>query len=339
MPLPQSSAGSVAGQSMSGKHILPDPAQEITFEDLGMMHFYSISTCHTLNAVPEAREIWQTLVPEEAVSRPYLMHSLLALTALHKISLGTVDCEPCLALATKHHSLALAKSKTELDNLSEHNCHALFAFSAIIAVYTLALPVLRNAVSMKDPINEIASTAITMRGSSTIVQWHKDDLSRGKYGALLRPCFLFKKSDMPERMVSALNDLEIRVKLYDKDRPDLAGCSLAFERLRICFMNMHFHPEGHTISVDPGDRAVMWSWLATVDLEFISLLFEHEPMALILLAHYSILLHALNEVWWIRGWGVALIRSISGFVGEDWEPALRWPMQQTGLETEHVSAV
>ncbi|MCJ1273499.1 hypothetical protein MMC21_001291 [Puttea exsequens] len=339
MPTPQSSPGSVVDQSVPELHVSPGPAQDITLEDLGLMHLYSISTWHSLDDVPEVREIWQELVPQEAVSQPYLMHGLLAMAALHKISLGVVDSAHYLALAMKHHSLALAKSKLELENISEHNCHALFAFSAITAIYTLALPVSQNAVMMEDPVKKIASTAIMMRGSSTIVQSHLDDIRNGKYGILVRSDFHSDNLSMPRQMAAVLSDLKTQVRLHDKDQSNLTGCSLAFERLRICFVNMHFDPEAHTISVDSRDRAVMWSFLATVDTEFISLLFANEPMALILLAHYAVLLHSLNGMWWCRGWGISLIRSISGLLGKDWEPTLRWPMKQIGLEAGYVPAV
>ncbi len=332
---PNSSLDDVVDKGSLEKHPPQNSISDFTIEDLGLMHFYCAYTSHTINAIPEILRIWQDLIPQEAVSQPYLMHSLLALTALHKISLAVGESELYLSLAMKHHSLALEKSKPELDKISKHNCHALFAFSAAIGIFSFALPVYRNNVPIENPIREIASTTIMLRGSSTIVQSHYDELYNGKYGDMLRPEYFSKTHNkMPPELETAWSNLEVQVRLGDKDRSDDAGCSLAFERLKICFLTMELLPEDGTIFVNPRDRGVMWNWLATVDIEFISLLVENDPVALVLLAHYAVLLHALNEIWWCRGWGRALIGSISSLIGNDWEESLRWPIQHIGLQIE-----
>ena len=332
IPTPQPSTSSVLTQYTPDQHTPLSPPPEITFDDLGLMHLYTSATCMTLDPSPDLREIWRESVPKQAMSAPFLMHSILALAALHQISLGTVHYESNLSLAIKHQSLALTKSKPELNNLSECNCHALFAFSAMIAISALALPVSRPAATLQDPINEFAQTAILMRGSKIIVQEGFPWLEGGPFSPLLRRGFLTNPTGMPKHIAIIFNTLETRIESTKTDERNKASYRSAFKRLNICFHNMHFNQE-NDISIVPGDRGVVWSWLATVEADFIPLLGEKDPMALVLLAYFAVLLHALDEVWWCRGWGSALIKSVLEEVGESWQPSLRWPAKQIGLET------
>ena len=300
------------------------------------MHLYTVATCTTLEPSPELREMWQVSAPKEAASHPFLMHCLLAMAALHQISLGTEDHERYLTLAVKHHNRALAGSKPELEHISERNCHALFVFSAMIAASALALPVCRNLATLEDPVREIAQVAILMRGSNTIVQTGFQWLQNGKFRPLLHHVFLSESDTEPKDVNPVLDKLKTEFEQAAVSKKNLMAYLNAFDRLKLCFRNINLSGESNRVSVRPRDRGVVWSWLATVEVDFIALISSKDSMALVLLAHYAVLMLALDEFWWCRGWGSALIKSISRFVGDDWQQSLSWPTRQISLSEEHL---
>ena len=311
-------------------------SQETSFDDLSLMHTYTLSTCTTLDPRPELLEVWQVVVPREAVTQPYLMHSLLAIAALHQISLGrgqdgssggvgTISRDRCLGLAMHHHSLALLKSKAELRDITERNCHALFAFSAMISVSSLALPMARP-MGLVDPIGEMAQTAMLMRGSKTIVQSSRSLLEKGRVGPLLRYGLVLKQTALSEDVEVALQEIQRCIDGLD-DENERKSCCAALEGLKACFRTMSIS-QGGGLSVSLEDKGGVFGWLAMVDMDFIVLLFRRQPVALVILAYCAIFMHALDEVWWYRGWGSALINAISETLDQKWESALTWVKHQ-----------
>ena len=127
---------------------LPAPSHPSTsisgfqIADLELMHHYSTSTYLTLAGHDAMmQEAWRVQVPIEAYSNPYLMHSLLALAALHRNSLPRAGESQCsLESAISHYNSALASSKPVLKNVNADNCTSLFVFSAVTAMIAYALP-------------------------------------------------------------------------------------------------------------------------------------------------------------------------------------------------------
>ncbi|KAL9128336.1 MAG: hypothetical protein Q9217_002965 [Psora testacea] len=302
--------------------------QDAFLYDLNLMHIYTLSTSISIDSRPELQQTWQVAIAQEAMSQPYLMHSLLAMAALHQIAVGTDCFQRYLSLALKHHCFALAKSRPELDFVTERNCHGLFALSAMIAVSSLALPICRSAGTLEDPIGEFAQSANLVRGSKTIVQSSRDCLSVGRFGKLLHYASLRKQTALPKHIEGALGDIEQRLtESSDIRKEDMDACRSALEGLRTCFRNIHISQTSSPYVV-PENIEIIFAWLATIDTEFISLLLSRYPLALVILAYFAIFLHLLNKVWWCRGWGLALMDSIQNSLDETWKPVLQWPMHQ-----------
>jgi hypothetical protein len=55
------------------------------------------------------------------------------------------------------------------------------------------------------------------------------------------------------------------------------------------------------------------------------LLSRRKPEALIILAHYAVLLHRRRRVWLVGNVGWILIQEISKFLGTFWKTWLDWP--------------
>ncbi|KAH6725004.1 hypothetical protein BKA61DRAFT_41413 [Leptodontidium sp. MPI-SDFR-AT-0119] len=55
------------------------------------------------------------------------------------------------------------------------------------------------------------------------------------------------------------------------------------------------------------------------------------PSALAVLAHWAVLLHRHDGVWWLHGLGFALVEKISAELGEEWAEVVRWPREAVGL--------
>jgi hypothetical protein len=83
------------------------------------------------------------------------------------------------------------------------------------------------------------------------------------------------------------------------------------------------------------------AWATICPDIYMSLVNQRRPEALILLAHYCLLLSKIDNVWWLRGISRHLLRSVCRMIGkvEDggegrggkWESWISWPLQELVL--------
>ncbi|PVH84125.1 hypothetical protein DL98DRAFT_651826 [Cadophora sp. DSE1049] len=69
-------------------------------------------------------------------------------------------------------------------------------------------------------------------------------------------------------------------------------------------------------------------WPGSVSQDFVELLYERDARALVLLAHYCILLKKVDHVWYLKGLGTGLLENIWCVLGEEWKPWVRWASEQ-----------
>lgn len=60
--------------------------------------------------------------------------------------------------------------------------------------------------------------------------------------------------------------------------------------------------------------------------EFTELLSQRRPEAIAIMGHWALLLHYSRDLWHVADSGSYLLRSISEYLGQDWEQWLSWPL-------------
>lgn len=288
------------------------------------MHYYSTSTYLTLTGHnPNVQEAWQVQVPTEAYSHPYLMHSLLAIAALHRNSLpGAGEPQRSHTAALRHYNNALTTSKPALGSVNAGNCTSLFLFSAVVAMIVLALPLHSPDHQLNDPIANLMQFFTLVRGSKSIVHAELDRVRTGPLAALIADGFHAHKCDLPSDTRTALALLQHYVDACpDVDDAAKAAYKDAINLLELCFRN--------TVP-DPENRMVVLSWPANVPDAYLSLLHAREPLALVCIAYFAVLLHGLRRVWWCGDWGKSLMRWVEREGGGEWHELLDWPKKKIG---------
>ena len=288
------------------------------------MHHYSTSTYLTLAGHdPKMQEAWQVQVPREAYLHAYLMHSLLALAALHRNSMAEADeLRNSHESAFRHYNHALATSKPALNNVNADNCSSLFVFSAVVAMIALALPLHSPDRQIDDPVAELLQISTLVRGSKSIVHAEFDRIKDGSLAALFHGNFLAHECDLPSDTRTALTLLQRHVDACpNKDSATKAAYKHTIQLLELCFRN--------TVP-DPENRMVVLSWLAMVPDAYLSLLYARTPLAQICLAYFAVLLHGLRRVWWCGDWGKRLVWWVEREAGREWQDITEWPKNKIG---------
>ena len=310
----------------------PPPTQDVGFEDLGLMHLYTTTTCRTIiGRIPELTSIWQNSVPEQAKVHPFLMHGLLSLAALHQINLRPETASIHLDRAVKHHNIALVKSKVPLRDLKEDNCAALFALSIVLTIFALALPVSPASPLLQDPIIQMTEIAFHAWGSRTIVDTGRIWIQRSPLSAFLKEDIwldetplLFDVQDSFTLLESEANNIDHPESIKAVYR-DTIRCVKACLRLVGCSTEA-----GRSVEY----RAFGLAWLTDMHTDFRSFLCRREPLALVVLSHFAVVLSALGDLWWCKGWGAALVKDIYDSVDETWRLKMGWPLSHINFRME-----
>ncbi|KAK4044289.1 hypothetical protein C8A01DRAFT_12286 [Parachaetomium inaequale] len=96
-------------------------------------------------------------------------------------------------------------------------------------------------------------------------------------------------------------------------------------------------PDGDATYTGPSANQFVFGWLYRVEYEFVACVRRREPYALLVLAHYAVLLNGdtIQRGWFIKGWREHIIARVGEFLanGEcsEW---MRWPMEQAAPKGE-----
>lgn len=93
-------------------------------------------------------------------------------------------------------------------------------------------------------------------------------------------------------------------------------------------------PDGEVTYDGPPHNQFVFGWLYRLKPGFVACVRRCEPCALLVLAHYSVLLHtdAIERGWYVEGWREHIVARVGELLGKSkW---MRWPMAQVA-PTEH----
>lgn len=300
-------------------------------QNLELMHHFCTSTFLTLTDEAAMIPIWQLYVPRYAFRHRFLLHGILTLAALHRLALNEppdsiVDLREA---ARAHQQKALSEYIPLLQEIDESNCHALFAFSAILGATSFAFLQSHNEPSSNEEfLYSFLDVFELLQGSTVIAVQGRDWLKQGDLSAWIGPNpFLDVESDKVEPMADMSLEFILTAMMHPENSTDSSAdmaarrstCETSIRLLRALF------PSGAIVAVH--DKLL--GWPALVGTAFMSLLKASDPVALVILAHYGAAIANHNRLWFLHGLGRRLTQAISGILDESWKPYLAWPVAST----------
>ena len=115
----------------------PSPST-LDLAHLELLHHFIAVTSHAISFGSLGYDVWHMIVPKIALSHDWLMHSILAISALHIAHLNPDQRHTYRKRAANHEDHALQGQRRALANPSIHNGDALFAFTLTIIYLAFA---------------------------------------------------------------------------------------------------------------------------------------------------------------------------------------------------------
>ncbi|KAL4907400.1 hypothetical protein BDW74DRAFT_123902 [Aspergillus multicolor] len=309
-------------QDLMEPSISAPPDKELNIEDLELMMQWCTTTYRSVSRNSTVESIWQAVVPREAMRHPFLMHGILALSALHLAVTSDDDLKEQYIRTSKAHQKQAILGLTKISGkLKQHHSSAAFTLSNIMMIFSFALPEIRGQTLDQHPVDELYEVFISTRKSRDILSDITDWVGNGE----LKPLLQYDKAQpkMPDTSrlaIMSLNHLNTNLARqnphHDKDLYDATIKHLS------CALDK--------VSRGGETMIVAFQWIFQVPEKYIELYRQREPFALVILAHYAVILHFLRRHWWMGEWGLRLIQEIGQHLDANWRNSITWVLDATG---------
>lgn len=294
------------------------------------MHHYVNSTCATLPGGLIGNTMWRRTVPQMGFADHYILQLILAMSA-HHLARQQPERQLFLrSLAEEYHDAALQTVSSILPSLDASNCEPLYLSAILISTLFFARgPAPGDYLMISD--RGVSEWLIMNRGTRSIMEMQKADLFSGKLSGMFRTAagklrVAFATGPVPHINQHVTNLRQFLVSLAVSD-PNASTYVETFDR---AIWSLHPILEGVKAG-DQSDLSVfLFSWLYCLEESFIVCLHEHQPIALIIMAYFVVMVHAIQNYWFMEGWPDHIMTGIFRFLPDEYKPWIQWPAEQIG---------
>jgi hypothetical protein len=307
-------------------------------DDITLFNHFRNFTYRDLGRGPMSRQLWKTSIPEMAFSHDFLKHGILACAALHLAHLHPAERRRYQMIAACHQARALPQFRIAISAPTEETCNAILAFSNLLIVHCFAAEEADADLVLvtDDPECGIPDWLKVIRGSCTMFRHVWPQMKTG----IMRPLIEENLEEEPLPIIPDNAELAAHLKelltlpVFGKNPPIV---EILHEQMTAYSSALIVLSRAFVRAQAAKDHGVftLWTavqiWPARIPIEYLDMLRAREPAALVLLAHYCVLLEPLEESWYMSGFRKRLLEKIYWQLDEDWRCWLDWPFSESGL--------
>lgn len=306
----------------------------LNVDDMQLFYHYITETSLTFgNEV-----LWRDKAPIIAFECPYVLRLILAISAAH-LARNSTEKSPRISrhkqLAEAHFSIALREITTLLPQINSKNCSALYIAAVLVCYNTFAKVPKKGHLLVIADDSEVAWWNL-FRGVRFVIQRSGFDAI---FAGPLRPALDKTSTTVPPPYgrsgyipwEAPLADLKRMIR--DCKAEETGTLEMLRQQLAGCFRDVYGTMEKPEDTMH-GKMHVVIRWLWILEDDFIGQIKESKPAALILLAHFAVLLKTLECYWFMRGWASHVITGIEERLDLVYSPWASWPKQQINWQPD-----
>ncbi|KAF2760271.1 hypothetical protein EJ05DRAFT_474164 [Pseudovirgaria hyperparasitica] len=317
--------------------------QHLNVEDLELLWHYIMNTSATLAGDTLGHHFYQTQAMQVAFRFSFALHFPLALAALHIARFDKSRAEHYSYVAQRHYTTGIEELTRVLPSVNSENCQGLYVASVLVSIYTFAMQprpgdfLIFNDVgglSLWLPLLRGVRSIITTAGSQAIFSGVLAPVTNNVPGSPAGTRLAMKRprSIMPWRTQIA----ELGTYIESSTDPVLtptrrALFGRALEGMQPSFASCYADSAAELASPAPNESATVMIWFYHMDPDFVACLQDKEPLALIILSYFTVLMKTMEDRWFMRGWVEHILSGIKKSVDARYSGWLRWPMEVAGV--------
>ncbi|KAI0893297.1 hypothetical protein F4806DRAFT_203336 [Annulohypoxylon nitens] len=323
-PAPSTATGSGSGSITPETRAVP-PFQEPSFctLDLGLYRHFLASTVVAQADDNALIAVWRDVVPRLAERYPYLLHEVLAIAALHNRSLAPVQGDYLKRVAAEHQGKAIPLFRQALTFISAETALPLFACSCLFIPYHFAAAKDASSLLFNEEAGTLAEWLILIQGCAAITMHQRAALMQSPLRALLGDLYTPKVEDLS----SGPSDARL-VELGSKlPVPPLREVTYT-QTIIVLRVSFYLSDKADTV-VDRKNAALRFPPL--LNREFRTDLELKHPAPLIIMAYWCVLLHRVQDRWWLKDKVKPLLVKIQELLPPQYRSLIEWPLEEIGI--------
>ncbi|KAF1814348.1 hypothetical protein P152DRAFT_456589 [Eremomyces bilateralis CBS 781.70] len=297
---------------------------------LELLYHYTAQTYLTLTRNESQVELWRVTAPNLAFKSRFLMRSLLAISALHLCHLQPIRHEELTHAAAFHMNLALGYFRSDVTDMTKQNFETVCAFSCFVSIYGMASwqsadrRLRSSPTSTNKPLHDFLERLHLIRSTFFLLSSKADWANTGAMAPLAH-------TNLSVNFATNPDDHRIAALLQLVTPPDSASPARkeqyrvyrhALDRLRItcalCTSTENSFNNAAPVNI----------WISSISEEFVQLLYEGQPEALVLLAHLCVVLKQVGRFWFMHACPERLVTTIADMLSHEWRTWIEWPLRE-----------
>ena len=275
-------------------------AQPFTLEQGEAFHHFLAETSKTIASEDIPDWFWNIEVPRLALQNDYLFNAILALSALHRSHLRHSNHQVPLTVnqSISWHRKSILSFAHVVTNITPRNCTAAIAMAALSAVYSCGLAQLLSSLQEREHIDQFISIILaTYKGLQLFRSFFPWLEAQGL--RMMSP----KKDEDAYNSTAILGDKASRLSVLNSMSQDNSTEKQTYEATILAFRNNNEQ-----------------DWIMTVPSHFMSLLQQKKPMAVLILAVFSMKdgVETEKPPWFATLWHSKLREYFIEYLGPMW---------------------
>jgi hypothetical protein len=286
---------------------------------LQLFNHFMTETANTIMLHPRDSQKSMDVTIKAALSAPYLMQEILALSALHLSVLYPAQREFYHHQASGLQTRALTIFNNSHLEVNAENCIPIAIFSSLLAMHSLCDVVSGPNDDFSNFLNSFIHSLDLHRGIRDITSHSWRILGQSELRHVLEAGEALNRTD--NLVGKECDELRALLSSADIGHASMTACETAIDHLQRTFdMERLSDGRDNTFAI----------WPVLVPIEYMDLVMKRSPEALVVLAHFAVVLHSHSREWFIREGGRYLIGSISRHLGSYWDNWMAWPNSVLG---------
>ncbi|GKT58074.1 C6 zinc finger domain-containing protein [Colletotrichum tofieldiae] len=301
-----------------------------------LMHHYTTSTADTLALRTDMQDVWRTLVPQMGYEHPFVLHGILAVSAIHKAHLLPSQREKYLDIAAYHQTRGLEGFRTALFYIGDTNWKPSFCFSSTIVLYVCALAAHGSREPAAGTLSEILKLFVLVRGFRSVLLPCQAEVLETPLAPLSHGIWIvgehsqhfehdapLDSSILPKDIFDSLRRLSV---FFQTDLPEGSRRDYEFAVSELRKATILLAKAGSQSEV-----GMLFFFPYTVPSSIITDIQVGNPYVMVLLSYFALLLRVIQpSFWFLQGWSEQLFEDIEWRLKDNprlWSVA-QWPKQK-----------
>ncbi|KAA8917660.1 hypothetical protein TRICI_000196 [Trichomonascus ciferrii] len=290
----------------------PAEKPSLTYQDLEIWHHY---VANVVSWFDDGQEFWIHRIPSVGFKNKLVLHLVLSFSALHMARTGSSRTSELLLDAEKHNSIGLRGLIDLLADLQGDNYEVAMLASMLVSFCYFGKGPVEGEYLLfneKGPGEWI----VLLRGARSVIEAVNET---GKDA---------KVNEKPNTSSRSLDYEPHTANLRSFVQTEVANGKTSSTTLDALDLLLKFY--GSIYGNKPSDPSFSFAlgWPYRLSPEYVDSVAGKNSTALLVFAHFTLLLHDLKSQWFMQGWANHVLCGIRKHIGQDYLNWLDWIQNQ-----------